>query len=958
MNVGKQLRTNNEFRRKIERGLIMTDFPQHDILSDDWSFSYTPEIENLENPILPTKDVFTAKMPVPAYWDDYIDNLNNQTWMEDARFNEDYQPLSFTNYLQLEGEAGTLPDTSLPFLNGVGWYRREMQYPKELTCGYITLEIGGVSLEAWVWLNGRLLKYHFGHSTSFKVRLDKAYLSGESNELIIAVRNTRRDRLGFNLRGYKGYSGGISGPVNIKFAKKTNISEAYIYASNDNKTINWHVNVDQTNPSDTIQIHWLVRDPASSNILAEGFVPVTSNLTTWQTDKAGMKEWSDISPNLYDMEITLLHNKTIHDSKAQKFGLRNISTKGSGIFLNGCPIILRGVTEHCYFPLSCKPPFDVESYRKMLKKIKSLGFNWVRFHTWVPSEKYMQAADELGMLIQVEPPVGFGEQEWLDVLHACRQHPSVVIYCCGNEELLDENKIAKLQRMSEILREEVPNALFCPQEALRGVEYGWNDSDIGSEVLETPFLHNPSRLAKLKEFSDVFGQYAWGELSYTSVLGNWRRVQNNMQVYERPCLAHEVGILGSYIDLRLEERYQDTRIGTELYALARKGLETAGMIDRAPLFYQNSCEWSRILRKQAIENVRKCNTYAGYDYLGGIDQHNHQSGYNAGIMNEFYELKSGDSIELISNYNGASVLLLDCSTNRNFTCGDEFNLELFVSLYGSEHLDKASLTWILKDSKEHVVLSDEFVVENIKNGAVSSLGTIKFVVPNLENPEKLTLVTSLSGNEYDITNDWDFWAFPSVKNEEFFDVEIISSLDTGAIDVLDQGGKIVLLGDTPFPSTELDFQISKAGRVHGNLATVINDHPVTNTFSHDGFCAWQFYSMFQTGTAVIFDDLDIPFAPIVEVASNYKTVKKQACMFEFEVGSGKLFVCSLNLNSSDPASVWLKHTIIKYATSANFNPKEKVDLKTIKKLVKEWDPNLKKKTAKTVEAFDPNAQLK
>ncbi len=41
--------------------------------------------------------------------------------MDGAKFNEDYEPLSFTNYLQLEGEAGTLPDTSLPFLNGVGW---------------------------------------------------------------------------------------------------------------------------------------------------------------------------------------------------------------------------------------------------------------------------------------------------------------------------------------------------------------------------------------------------------------------------------------------------------------------------------------------------------------------------------------------------------------------------------------------------------------------------------------------------------------------------------------------------------------------------------------------------------------------------------------------------------------------------------------------------------------------
>lgn len=936
----------------------MTVFPQCNILSDDWSFTYTQEIDNLENPTLPPKDAFSAKMPVPAYWDDHIDQLNSEPWMRDAKYNEDYQAVSFTNYLQLEGEAGTLPDTSLPFLNGVGWYRQELQYSEELTSGYIVLDIGRVSLEAWVWLNGKLLKYHFGHSTPFKVRLDKEYLHGQSNELIIAVRNTRRDRLGFNLRGYKGYSGGISRPVSLSFSGDLNISNVYLYASDENRKIIWNVSTDGTNSANIAKIHWLIRNPLDLNVLAEGSVPVSGDLTIWQTDSAGMKEWSDIFPNLYDIEISILNDETIQDSISQKFGLRSIAAKGTGLVLNGHPILLRGVTEHCYFPLTCKPPFDIESYREMLRRVKLLGFNWLRFHTWVPSEEYMFAADELGMLIQVEPPVGFGEKEWLDILHSCRKHPSVVIYCCGNEELLDENKIATLQIMAEISHEEVPDALFCPQEALRGVEYGWNDSDIGSDVLETPFLHNHSRLAKLKEFSDVFGQYAWGELSYTSALGNWRRVQNNMQVYERPCLAHEVGIIGSYIDLSLEERYKDTRIGTDLYALSRKGLEAAGMIDRASLFYQNSCAWSRILRKQAIENVRKCNTYAGYDYLGGIDQHNHQSGYNAGIMNEFYELKSGDSAERISNYNGESVLLLDCSTNRNLKCGDEFNLELFVSLYGRANLDKANLTWILKDSQEHVVLRNESIIENIKNGAVSSLDNIKFVVPELEKPEKITLVACLSGNEYDITNDWNFWVFPAVKSEDISDVKVVSSLDMEDINFLEQGGKIVLLGDAPFASTELDFQISKAGRVHGNLATVIYDHPLTNIFPHDGFCAWQFYSMFHDGRAVMFDELNIPFSPIIEVASTYKAIKKQACMFEFMIDSGKLFVCSLNLNSSDPASVYLKNTIIKYAASKNFNPEKKVDLQTIKKLVNEWDPDLKKKATKTVEAFDPNAQLK
>ena len=85
-----------------------------------------------------------------------------------------------------------------------------------------------------------------------------------------------------------------------------------------------------------------------------------------------MTEWSDVSPKLYDVEIAVVDKETgnVVDSIFQKFGLRSIGAQGYDLFLNGNPVMLRGVTEHCYFPLTCKPPFDVESYREMLRRVK------------------------------------------------------------------------------------------------------------------------------------------------------------------------------------------------------------------------------------------------------------------------------------------------------------------------------------------------------------------------------------------------------------------------------------------------------------------------------------------------------------------------------------------------------------------------------------------------------------
>jgi hypothetical protein len=662
----------------------MSDFPYVIDWNGEWAFTYKPVLGESADPTRPVPEEFTGLMAVPGYWDDHLERLKKTAFWPNAKFNPDYRPIDFSEgYYEESAHVDAMPDASLPYLTGVGWYRRVFPCPGTWQDACVTLEIGGVSQEAWVWLNGTLLGHHRGHSTPFEFRLDPGLNIGEENELIIAVANMRKDRLGCALRGYKGCSGGIYRSVRLRITGPARIVQWHVHPIADNRRLIWRLDLDGDRQGGDL-IRWRVQDTDPKHALGEGAVPVWEKCVTWETDTFGMEAWSDHTPRLYEIEVALYRKNKVFDVRHKSFGLRRLTSHGTGLRLNGRPVFLRGVTEHCYFPLTCTPPAEVNTYREMLCRVKALGFNWVRFHTWVPSREYMQAADEEGMLIQVEAPVGFGESEWLDILRVCRSHPSVVIYCGGNEELLDEKRIEFLRRMAALCRQEAPDALFNPQEALRGVEYGWQDADLGEDVTIDPFHHNASRLEALKAFSDAFGQYAWGEFSYESFRGDWQRVQGRMRVYEKPCLAHEIGILGTYLDLDLERRYVGTRIGTDLYASARREIETAGLSDRAATYYRNSCAWARLLRKQVIENVRKCGAYAGYDFLGGVDQHYHQSGYSAGIMNEFYELKPGESAETIEKYNGESVLLLDCTTERNLRAREPFDVALFASLYGTQ----------------------------------------------------------------------------------------------------------------------------------------------------------------------------------------------------------------------------------------------------------------------------------
>jgi hypothetical protein len=937
----------------------METFANDMSLDGIWDFAYAPECAEGERPVLPPADAFRQRISVPGYWDDQPEPFAGLRAAGGVRTNEDYAPIDFSKgYYGDSDDVDSMPDASLPFLVGMGWYRR--RFAGAGPGRRMFLSVGGVSLEAWVWLNGRFIGHHLGHSTSFEICLDAAARTDGENELVIAVANTRRDRLGCVLRGYQGRSGGIYRSVSLRTTGAVHVADLYVCRAEDG-ALCWNAELDGWTSRREVRLEWRVRDPADARVVGAGRVTADRDAMAWRTGVFDLAEWSDSSPRLYEVSVRAIVDGEVSDAIAQPFGLRSLTRDGTKLRLNGRPVFLRGVTEHSYFPLTCKPPADIESYREMLRRTKELGFNWIRFHTWTPSEEYLDAADEIGLMVQVEPPVGFGDDEWRDILRACRKHASVVIYCAGNEELLDEAKIAQLERVAAICRAEAPDALFSPQEALRGVEYGWHASDLGTETLEAPFKHNRSRLEKLKAFSDVFGQYAWGDVSYTSADGDWRRVQHRLGIYERPCLSHEVGIMGTYLDLDLEQRYAGTRIGTDLYAITRRTLGEAGVLPMAPTYYRNSCAWARLLRKQAIEAVRKCEAYAGYDFLGAIDHHYHMTGYTPGIMNEFYELKANECARTVRRYNGASVLLLDCTTRRNLAAGDAVDHELFVSLYGEGVLPGGDLSWCLSDREGRVLLRGGRSVGRVPNGRVSSLGRVAWTAPAVDRAVKTTLTVRLSGGGYELENEWDFWVFPAADGQSVRGgepVRVTAALDDDALACLEAGGRVALFGHRPFRTQPLGFQVAKAGRIWGNLATVIHDHSLTADFPHDGYCDWQFFGLFQDARSVVFDVPSLPFHPIIEVSGTYKRVRKLACLFEYGVGTGRLIVCTLNLDADDSGARRLRQEILAYAAGDGFRPRASVLPADLRQLAAEWSEAADVAAAGEGNlAFDPNAQL-
>jgi hypothetical protein len=71
-------------------------------------------------------------------------------------------------------------------------------------------------------------------------------------------------------------------------------------------------------------------------------------------------------------------------------------------------------------------------------------------------------------------------------------------------------------------------------------------------------------------------------------------------------------------------------------------------------------------------------------------------------------------------------------------------------------------------------------------------------------------------------------------------------------------------------------------------------------------------------------EADVPFDPIIDVASSAKCVIRQSSLFEYRVGEGRLLVCSFRFNDADPAAKWLRERLVSYAASDRFVPRQEL----------------------------------
>ena len=913
-------------------------------LSGTWRMNYSPDadefLSDLSNAFVDLINIFgtdpnamdndAIENAVPGYWEDMTEAFKMTPFYKKLRINPEYG-------IQQYPIAGTAPDMALPNIVG------SFIYQKYFDCENITpdayISFGGVQNTADVWINGTHLGHHEGYSTPFEFKIPDGLLKETGNNIMICVSNFRLKGYddspvsGLTSRAANEYTGGITGDVEIRFYSSP-LRDAAILISPDCKT----ANVELTS---TGKASYIWRVVSNDKVLKEGTAD-----GNFSFDTCGLDVWSPESPVLYTLEIEC-GSATLR----RRFGVRRLLPDGSHFKLNGSPYFLRGVCEHCYFPETIHPDHNLTYYRSIIKNLKKLGFNFIRFHTYIPEEEYMQAADELGMLLHVESPNNTSLEEWEQIVTFCRRHTSVVIYCCGNELQMDDPFIAHLNKCADAVHQNT-DSLFSPMSAMRGLEYCWIEPEQEPETKAEPFKHHPRRFKTVGSFSDMYSSYTNGIHSYLSLDDTPETIDKWNVVYQKPRVSHEICIDGTYTDLSLKDRYKDLRVGkTDMFSSLERHLESKGMLHKAPLYFANSSEWQRRVRKHCFEKLRMSEHMAGYDFLGPIDTHWHTFGYDVGMMNEFYELKPGESVRNVLMYNSETVLLCSLDRKTNFASKETLSCTISASYYGKKSQNDAQLTVRLcADGK--VIDRQTVNALRLESGNVVKLFDYTSQLPQTEKPLEMKLYVTLDGDDLFAENEWELYLFPSDESTTAENLVVTDNItEDELISMLEDGKDILLLGAGPLPSLPTSFRNALAGRTSGNLATLIADHPAIKNMPHDGFCGWQFNNLLEGGSAVCFECDKMEFNPIIEVVSTHKFIIRQSALFELKALNGRLLVCSMNFDETDPAANYLKSELIKYASGNEFNPKNYADREALSTFI---HTSVKKAAANTNFAFNAN----
>jgi beta-galactosidase len=380
--------------------------------------------------------------------------------------------------------------------NSIAWYRRTFDLPSGDSGKRIWLTFDGAFRDTTVWVNGWLVRRHEGGYNPFREDITDVVHFGGRNTVAVRVDATK-------FEGWFYEGAGIYRHVWLDKAAPLSIAldGIFVYSKfkNNVPSGNAEIHVEAnllnalTNDAAAIVNCQIVSPEGKSLAQFKGSAIVAGGLQAAVKLESNISSpllWSPESPTLYKLITTVSVAGKIVDRQETAFGIRTVAfDPNSGFLLNGKRYELQGVCIHQDWPgVGVAVPDSLQYFR--VSRLKEMGCNAIRTSHNPPAPGFLDACDQLGILVMDEHRLPGGDTEslskWDDQIRRDRNHPSVAIWSLGNEERGVEdtpqgaNVARSMQNLVKRLDPTRPVTYAAPEgDVFRGINSvievrGWN----------------------------------------------------------------------------------------------------------------------------------------------------------------------------------------------------------------------------------------------------------------------------------------------------------------------------------------------------------------------------------------------------------------------------------------------------------------------------------------------------
>ena len=647
--------------------------------------------------------------------------------------------------------------------HGVGWYRKVVDPFAAPAGSRVLLHFQAAATEAEVWWDGELLGGHLGGWTPFRfdvTELVRRAPPGRPHELRVRL----DEKVGHNTQGFlpviEPHFGGLWQDVRLLIVPETYVNDLELMSIGEPDTgeLRLELPIAGTSAAGIANVglryrlrgkgHWAVLAPSiqrsGSNLVVKAAVPAA-------------RLWSPAAPNLYEVEIKLPGRGG--DRIRTRAAFRSMQAVGREFRLNGSPVSIRGLLNWGYSAPLLAPNPGEAVWRSELEFARARGFNLMKFCLWVPPPRYLELADEMGMLTWMEYPTWHPSltgkfleplrREFREFFLYDRNHPSVVLrsLTCETGPAAELEVIRSLYNEAHQL---IPGALVEDDSSW----IGWNR--VHDFYDDHPYGNNHTWVKTLDDLNQYVLEHGLKPLALgeTTAADTWpdRRALLARLGRERPWWAP-----GALDD--------SGRWLSEMRSLASDG----GLAQLGP----ESLRYAMLMRKYQIETFRRLIPTGGYV----ISVIRDFPGASMGLLDYLGRPKWTESDWA---WQGDTICLLETEGDRrSFASGEALRGRILLTDFASKPFERGRLTVTLEDlahPRKRPLQSAQKDGLQQRPGTLAKLMDLDWPTPTVTNPAHLVVRARLKTSQGEFQNDWPVWVVPKAGPEALRDVLLHSSL--------------------------------------------------------------------------------------------------------------------------------------------------------------------------------------